>query len=234
MIEYVDPLTDDEPEQPQEQEKPASRRAIGCLIVLLVIIGIPLIIYLGIVILMYFSDSTTKQYMDEFTTELGDTFEVYYVREEVFIKVHGFYELRQKGENDCLVKTGVALTNDDVKVIKDTKKLRAYLVCGTIIYSERGKDFRVMRKLSDVKGKLDDYVGENLLSSSSFMHNYFHDYVDKYPDDENIILDGYRAAKKHGDYEVLKKYGLSGDFSERKEIMDGLRRYFYPDDGSET
>ena len=171
-------------------------------------------------------DGKEETFKSSFTTELGDEFEVYFVEETTFLKVDDFYELRQKGDDQYIIQTTRPVTNDDLTVIEDSDSLRAYRVCGTIIYSLGGDDFKDLRHLTDADGRFVGYVRKNLLSSYGFMSNYFHDYVALYPEERELIINAIEKKIKG----VLERYGYNYDADELKKMRDEIWRYKPIDD----
>ena len=170
-------------------------------------------------------DGKEETFKSSFTTELGDDFEVYFVEETTFLKVDDFYELRQKGDDQYIIQTTRPVTNDDLTVIEDSDSLRAYRVCGTIIYSQYGKDFRELRHLTDADGRFVEYIRKNLLSSYGFMSEYFLDYVTIFPEERELIINAIENNKTS----VLEKYGYTSDAKELEKMRKELWRY-KPDD----
>ena len=189
---------------------------------------IPFVLYFGLNLLLSWGDGKESKFESSFTTELGDDFEVYFVKETVFLKVDDYFELRQKGENNYLIQTVSPVTKDDFEVIADEKHFRAYRVCGTIIYSQDSEDFRVLRQLTDANGRLVEYVRKNLLSSYAFMNNYFSDYARIYPKEKELIINAIENNKTS----VLKKYGYTSDAQELEKMRKELWRYKPIDDSS--
>ena len=191
---------------------------------------IPFVLYFGLNLLLSWGDGKESKFESSFTTELGDDFEVYFVKETVFLKVDDYFELRQKGENNYLIQTVSPVTKDDFEVIADEKHFRAYRVCGTIIYSQDSEDFRVLRQLTDANGRLVEYVRKNLLSSYGFMSEYFFDYVILYPEERELIIE----AIENNQTGVLEKYGYTSDAKQQETIRKELWRYKPYDDSSTT
>jgi hypothetical protein len=150
------------------------------------------------------------------------------VTEECFLQVDTFCELRQKGKSDYLIRSKESYSNDDVEVIADEEQFRAYLVRGTIIYSQDGDDFRKLWQLTDADGRFVEYVRKNLLSSHDFMSEYFLDYVTVHPKEKELLLN----AIENGNTVVLKKYGYNSDAQELEKMREGLWRYKPIDDSS--
>lgn len=215
-------------EQEDEPKKDKETAKTGCLIGLLILLCIPFVLYFGLNILLFWGDGKEEEFDSSFTTELGDTFENYYVTEECFLQVDTFCEFRQKGENQYLIRTSSPVTKDDLTVIEDSDSLRAYLVCGTIIYSLDGDDFKELRNLTDADGRFVEYVRKNLLSSYGFMSEYFLDYVTIFPEERELLLN----AIENGNTEVLKKYGYNSDVKELEKMRKELWRYKPIDDSS--
>ena len=220
-----DPFEEDDEEigQPQKSNKWLKY----LLIALVIIISIPFVLYFGLNMLLFWGDGKEEEFDSSFTTELGDTFENYYVTEECFLKVDTFCEFRQKGENQYLIRTSSPVTKDDLTVIEDSDSLRAYRVCGTIIYSQDGDDFKELRNLTDADGRFVEYVRKNLLSSYGFMSEYFLDYVTIFPEERELIINAIENNKTS----VLEKYGYNSDAKELEKMRKELWRY-KPDDSS--
>lgn len=208
-----------------EQQGQAKKESKGWIVALIIFLCIPFMIYVGLMFLLTSGSSDEEEYTGSFTTELGDTFDNYYVTEECFLQVDTFCELRQKGKSDYLIRSKESYSNDDVEVIADEEQFRAYLVRGNIIYSSNGKDFTKMHQLSEADGKLITYAGQHLLSSEEFMCNYYSDYLKSHPDEKQTIEDGLRMFKSNGSSASLKKYGFPDDPKMQKEIMDNMWRY---------
>lgn len=215
-------------EQEDELKKDKETAKTGCLIGLLILLCIAVVFCLSIRFLLDMGDGKEETFKSSFTTELGDDFEVYFVEETTFLKVDDFYELRQKGDDQYIIQTTRPVTNDDLTVIEDSDSLRAYRVCGTIIYSQYGKDFRELRHLTDADGRFVGYVRKNLLSSYGFMSNYFHDYVALYPEERELIINAIEKKIKG----VLERYGYNYDADELKKMRDEIWRYKPIDDSS--
>jgi|GEM_PF-3376288 len=213
-------------EQEDELKKDKETAKTGCLIGLLILLCIAVVFCLSIRFLLDMGDGKEETFKSSFTTELGDDFEVYFVEETTFLKVDDFYELRQKGDDQYIIQTTRPVTNDDLTVIEDSDSLRAYRVCGTIIYSQYGKDFRELRHLTDADGRFVGYVRKNLLSSYGFMSNYFHDYVALYPEERELIINAIEKKIKG----VLERYGYNYDADELKKMRDEIWRYKPIDD----
>ena len=213
-------------EQEDELKKDKETAKTGCLIGLLILLCIAVVFCLSIRFLLDMGDGKEETFKSSFTTELGDEFEVYFVEETTFLKVDDFYELRQKGDDQYIIQTTRPVTNDDLTVIEDSDSLRAYRVCGTIIYSQYGKDFRELRHLTDADGRFVGYVRKNLLSSYGFMSNYFHDYVALYPEERELIINAIEKKIKG----VLERYGYNYDADELKKMRDEIWRYKPIDD----
>lgn len=226
-----DELFEQEKELEKYKETAKTGFRIGILI-LLILLCIPFVLYFGLIMFMNFGDGKEETFESSFTTELGDTFENYYVTEECFLQVDTFCEFRQKGKSDYLIRSKESYSNDDVEVIADEEQFRAYLVRGNIIYSSNGKDFTKMYQLSEADGKLVTYVGQHLLSSEEFMCNYYRDYLKSHPDEKQTIEDGFRLFKSNGSSASLKKYGFPDDPKMQKEIMDNMWRYVDSDNDS--
>lgn len=216
----------------QEQQGQVKKEPKGWIVALVIFLSIPFIIYVGLMLVLSSGVSTEEEYTDSFTTELGDTFDNYYVTEKRFLQGDNFCELRQKGKSDYLIRSKESYTNDDVEVIADEKKFRAYLVRGNIIYSSDEEDFTKMYQLSEAGGKLVTYAEQHLLSSEEFMCNYYSDYLKLHPDEKQTIEDGLRMFKRNGNYTSLKKYGFPDDTKMQKETMDNMWRYVDSDDDS--
>lgn len=212
-------------EQEDELKKDKETAKTGCLIGLLILLCIAVVFCLSIRFLLDMGDGKEETFKSSFTTELGDEFEVYFVEETTFLKVDDFYELRQKGDDQYIIQTTRPVTNDDLTVIEDSDSLRAYRVCGTIIYSQEGDDFKDLRHLTDADGRFVGYVRKNLLSSYGFMSNYFHDYVALYPEERELIINAIEKKIKG----VLERYGYNYDADELKKMRDEIWRY-KPDD----
>ena len=212
-------------EQEDELKKDKETAKTGCLIGVLILLCIAVVFCLSIRFLLDMGDGKEEKFKSSFTTELGDDFEVYFVEETTFLKVDDFYELRQKGDDQYIIQMTRPVTNDDLTVIEDSDSLRAYRVCGTIIYSQYGKDFRELRHLTDADGRFVGYVRKNLLSSYGFMSNYFHDYVALYPEERELIINAIEKKIKG----VLERYGYNYDADELKKMRDEIWRY-KPDD----
>lgn len=221
-----DPFEEDDEEigQPQESNKWLKY----LLIALVIIISIPIVLLIAVKLMLSWGDGKEEEFDSSFTTELGDTFENYYVTEECFLQVDTFGEFRQKGENQYLIRTSSPVTKDDLTVIEDSDSLRAYLVCGTIIYSQDGDDFRKLWQLTDADGRFVEYVRKNLLSSHDFMSEYFLDYVTVHPKEKELLLN----AIENGNTVVLKKYGYNSDAKELEKMRKELWRYKPIDDSS--
>lgn len=217
-------------EQEDELKKDKETAKTGCLIGVLILLCIAVVFCLSIRFLLDMGDGKEEMFNSSFTTELGDDFEVYYVRETAFLSVDSFYELREKGVDDYIIQTNNPLTNDDFTVIEDSDSLRAYRVCGTIIYSQDGEDFEELRNLTDADGGFVGYVRKNLLSSYGFMSNFFHDYVALYPEERELIIDAIENNKTG----VLEKYGYTSDAKQQETIRKELWRYKPYDDSSTT
>ena len=215
-------------EQEDELKKDKETAKTGCLIGLLFLLCIPFVLYFGLNMLLSWGDGKEEEFDSSFTTELGDTFENYYVTEECFLQVDTFCEFRQKGENQYLIRTSSPVTKDDLTVIEDSDSLRAYLVCGTIIYSQDGDDFKELRNLTDADGRFVEYVRNNLLSSHDFMSEYFLDYVTVHPKEKELLLN----AIENGNTGVLKKDGYNSDAKELEKMRKELWRYKPIDDSS--
>ena len=219
-------MYDDMFEQEDELKKDKETAKTGCLIGVLILLCIAVVFCLSIRFLLDMGHGKEETFESSFTTELGDDFEVYYVRETAFLSVDSFYELREKGVNDYIIQTNNPLTNDDFTVIENSDSLRAYRVCGTIIYSQDGEDFEELRNLTDADGRFVGYVRKNLLSSYGFMSNYFHDYVALYPEERELIINAIEK-KING---VLERYGYNNDADELKKMRDEIWRYKPIDD----
>ncbi len=208
----------------QEQVKKEPK---GWIVALIIFLCIPFILYVGFMLILTFSSgvSTEEEYTGSFTTELGDTFDNYYVTEECFLQGDNFCELRQKGKSDYLIRSKESYSNDDVEVIADEEQFRAYLVRGTIIYSQDGDDFRKLWQLTDADGRFVEYVRKNLLSSHDFMSEYFLDYVTIFPEERELIINAIENNKTS----VLEKYGYNSDAKELEKMRKELWRY-KPDD----
>ncbi len=213
-------------EQEDELKKDKETAKTGCLIGLLFLLCIPFVLYFGLNMLLSWGDGKEEEFDSSFTTELGDTFENYYVTEECFLQVDTFCELRQKGENQYIIRTRKPIKKDDLTVIEDSDSLRAYLVCGTIIYSQDGDDFKELRNLTDADGRFVEYVRNNLLSSHDFMSECFLDYVTMFPEERELIINAIENNKTS----VLKKYGYNNDADELKKMRDEIWRYKPIDD----
>ncbi len=213
-------------EQEDELKKDKETAKTGCLIGLLILLCIAVVFCLSIRFLLDMGDGKEETFKSSFTTELGDEFEVYFVEETTFLKVDDFYELRQKGDDQYIIQTTRPVTNDDLTVIEDSDSLRAYRVCGTIIYSQEGDDFKDLRHLTDADGRFVGYVRKNLLSSYGFMSNYFHDYVALYPEERELIINAIEKKIKG----VLERYGYNYDADELKKMRDEIWRYKPIDD----
>ena len=213
-------------EQEDELKKDKETAKTGCLIGLLILLCIAVVFCLSIRFLLDMGDGKEETFKSSFTTELGDDFEVYFVEETTFLKVDDFYELRQKGDDQYIIQTTRPVTNDDLTVIEDSDSLRAYRVCGTIIYSQEGDDFKDLRHLTDADGRFVGYVRKNLLSSYGFMSNYFHDYVALYPEERELIVNAIEKKIKG----VLERYGYNYDADELKKMRDEIWRYKPIDD----
>ncbi len=213
-------------EQEDELKKDKETAKTGCLIGVLILLCIPFVLYFGFLWLMVLGDETKETFNSKFTTELGDSFEIYEVEETVFLKNDHFYELRQKGEKQYLIRTTSPVTNDDFTVIEDSDSLRAYRVCGTIIYSQDGEDFSKLRSLTDANGRFVEYVRKNLLSSYGFMSEYFFDYVTIYPEERELIIN----AIEYNKTDTLKKYGYTSDAKQQETIRKELWRFKPIDD----
>ena len=214
-----DPFEEDDEEigQPQESNKWLKY----LLIALVIIISMPFVLCFGLNMLLSWGEGKEEEFKSGFTTELGDDFEVYFVEETMFLRVDDFYELRQKGDDQYIIQMTRPVTNDDLTAIEDSDSLRAYRVCGTIIYSQSGKDFRELRHLSDADGRFVGYVRKNLLSSHDFMSEYFFDYVTVHPKEKELLLN----AIENGNTGVLKKYGYNSDVKELEKMRKELWRY---------
>lgn len=190
----------------QEQQGQVKKEPKGWIIALIIFLCIPFILYVGFMLVLTVSSgvSAEEEYTGSFTTELGDTFDNYYVTEISFLQGDNFCELRQKGKSDYLIRSKESYSNDDVEVIADEEQFRAYLVRGNIIYSSNGKDFTKMHQLSEADGKLVTYAGQHLLSSEEFMCNYYRDYLKLHPDEKQTIEDGLRMFKSNGSSASLK------------------------------
>ena len=219
-------MYDDMFEQEDELKNDKETAKTGCLIGVLILLCIAVVFCLSIRFLLDMGDGKEETFESSFTTELGDDFEVYYVRETAFLSVDSFYELREKGVNDYIIQTNNSLTNDDFTVIENSDSLRAYRVCGTIIYSQDGEDFEKLRNLTDADGRFVGYVRKNLLSSYGFMSNYFHDYVALYPEKRELIINAIEKKIKG----VLERYGYNNDADELKKMRDEIWRYKPIDD----
>ena len=219
-------MYDDMFEQEDELKKDKETAKTGCLIGVLILLCIAVVFCLSIRFLLDMGHGKEETFESSFTTELGDDFEVYYVRETAFLSVDSFYELREKGVDDYIIQTNNPLTNDDFTVIEDSYSLRAYRVCGTIIYSQDGEDFEELRNLTDADGRFVGYVRKNLLSSYGFMSNYFHDYVALYPEERELIINAIEKKIKG----VLERYGYNNDADELKKMRDEIWRYKPIDD----
>ena len=221
-----DPFEEDDEEigQPQKSNKWLKY----LLIALVIIISIPIVLIIAVKLMLSWGDGKEEKLKSSFTTELGDDFEVYFVEETTFLKVDDFYELRQKGDDQYIIRTTSPVTNDDLTVIEDSDSLRAYRVCGTIIYSQEGDDFKELRNLTDADGRFVEYIRKNLLSSYGFMSEYFLDYVTIFPEERELILN----AIENGNTEVLKKYGYNSDAQELERMRKELWRYKPIDDSS--
>ena len=219
-------MYDDMFEQEDELKKDKETAKTGCLIGLLILLCIAVVFCLSIRFLLDMGHGKEETFESSFTTELGDDFEVYYVRETAFLSVDSFYELREKGVNDYIIQTNNPLTNDDFTVIENSDSLRAYRVCGTIIYSQDGDDFRRLRQLTDADGRFVEYVRNNLLSSHDFMSEYFLDYVTIFPEERELIINAIENNKTS----VLKKYGYNSDAKELEKMRKELWRYKPIDD----
>lgn len=225
-----DPFEEDDEEigQPQESNKWLKY----LLIALVIIISIPIVLLIAVKLMLSWGDGKEEEFDSSFTTELGDTFDNYYVTEISFLQGDNFCELRQKGKSDYLIRSKESYSNDDVEVIADEEQFRAYLVRGNIVYSSNGKDFTKMHQLSEADGKLITYAGQHLLSSEEFMCNYYSDYLKSHPDEKQTIEDGLRMFKSNGSSASLKKYGFPDDPKMQKEIMDNMWRYVDSDNDS--
>ena len=221
-----DPFEEDDEEigQPQKSNKWLKY----LLIALVIIISIPIVLLIAFKLMLSWGDGKEEKLKSSFTTELGDDFEVYFVEETTFLKVDDFYELRQKGDDQYIIRTTSPVTNDDLTVIEDSDSLRAYRVCGTIIYSQEGDDFKELRNLTDADGRFVEYIRKNLLSSYGFMSEYFLDYVTIFPEERELILN----AIENGNTGVLKKYGYNSDAQELEKMRKELWRYKPIDDSS--
>ena len=219
-------MYDDMFEQEDELKKDKETAKTGCLIGVLILLCIAVVFCLSIRFLLDMGHGKEETFESSFTTELGDDFEVYYVRETAFLSVDSFYELREKGVDDYIIQTNNPLTNDDFTVIENSDSLRAYRVCGTIIYSQDGEDFEELRNLTDADGRFVGYVRKNLLSSYGFMSNYFHDYVALYPEERELIINAIEKKIKG----VLERYGYNNDADELKKMRDEIWRYKPIDD----
>ncbi|MCR5478537.1 MAG: hypothetical protein K6F27_01575 [Ruminococcus sp.] len=213
-------------EQEDELKKDKETAKTGCLIGVLILLCIAFVFCLSIRFLLDMGDGKEETFKSSFTTELGDDFEVYFVEETTFLKVDDFYELRQKGDDQYIIQTTRPVTNDDLTVIEDSDSLRAYRVCGTIIYSQEGDDFKDLRHLTDADGRFVGYVRKNLLSSYGFMSNYFHDYVALYPEERDLIINAIEKKIKG----VLERYGYNYDAKELEKMRKELWRYKPIDD----
>lgn len=219
-------MYDDMFEQEDELKKDKETAKTGCLIGVLILLCIAVVFCLSIRFLLDMGHGKDETFESSFTTELGDDFEVYYVRETAFLSVDSFYELREKGVDDYIIQTNNPLTNDDFTVIENSDSLRAYRVCGTIIYSQDGENFSELRSLTDADGRFVGYVRKNLLSSYGFMSNYFHDYVALYPEERELIINAIEKKIKG----VLERYGYNNDADELKKMRDEIWRYKPIDD----
>lgn len=213
-------------EQEDELKKDKETAKTGCLIGLLILLCIPIVLLIAVKLMLSWGDGKEEKLKSSFTTELGDEFEVYFVEETTFLKVDDFYELRQKGDDQYIIQMNSPVTNDDLTVIADSDSLRAYRVCGTIIYSQEGDDFKDLRHLTDADGRFVGYVRKNLLSSYGFMSNYFHDYVALYPEERELIINAIEKKIKG----VLERYGYNYDADELKKMRDEIWRYKPIDD----
>ncbi len=166
-----DPFEEDDEEIGQPQESNKWLKAL--LIVLVITISIPIVLSIAFKLMLSWGDGKEEKFKSSFTTELGDEFEIYFVEETNFLQIDDFYELRKKGDDQYIIRMNSPITSDDLTVIEDSDSLRAYLVCGTIIYSQDGDDFRKLWQLTDADGRFVEYVRKNLLSSYAFMNNYF-------------------------------------------------------------
>lgn len=219
-------MYDDMFEQEDELKKDKETAKTGCLIGVLILLCIAVVFCLSIRFLLDMGNGKEETFESSFTTELGDDFEVYYVRETAFLSVDSFYELREKGVDAYIIQTNNPLTNDDFTVIENSDSLRAYRVCGTIIYSQDGENFEELRSLTDADGRFVGYVRKNLLSSYGFMSNYFHDYVALYPEERELIINAIEKKIKG----VLERYGYNYDADELKKMRDEIWRYKPIDD----
>ena len=221
-----DPFEEDDEEIGQPQESNGWLKAL--LIVLVITISIPIVLIIAFKLMLSWGDGKKEKFKSSFTTELGDTFENYYVTEECFLQIDDFYELRKKDDDQYIIRMNSPITIDDLTVIEDSDSLRAYRVSGTIIYSQDGDDFRKLWQLTDADGRFVEYVRKNLLSSYAFMNNYFSGYARIYPKEEELLLN----AIENGNTEVLKKYGYNSDVKELEKMRENLWRYKPIDDSS--
>ena len=221
-----DPFEEDDEEIGQPQKSNGWLKAL--LIVLVITISIPIVLSIAFKLMLSWGDGKEEKFKSGFTTELGDEFEVYYVEETNFLQIDDFYELRKKGDDQYIIRTTSPVTNDDLTVIEDSDSLRAYRVCGTIIYSQEGDDFKELRNLTDADGRFVEYIRKNLLSSYGFMSEYFLDYVTIFPEERELILN----AIENGNTGVLKKYGYNFDAKELEKMRKELWRYKPIDDSS--
>ena len=221
-----DPFEEDDEEIGQPQKSNGWLTAL--LIVLVITISIPIVLSIAFKLMLSWGDGKEEKFKSGFTTELGDEFEVYYVEETNFLQIDDFYELRKKGDDQYIIRTTSPVTNDDLTAIEDSDSLRAYRVCGTIIYSQEGDDFKELRNLTDADGRFVEYIRKNLLSSYGFMSEYFLDYVTIFPEERELILN----AIENGNTGVLKKYGYNFDAKELEKMRKELWRYKPIDDSS--
>lgn len=219
-----DPFEEDDEEIGQPHEINGWLKAL--LIVLVITISIPIVLSIAFKLMLSWGDGKKEKFKSGFTTELGDSFEIYEVEETVFLKNDHFYELRQKDEKQYLIRTTSPVTNDDFTVIEYSDSLRAYRVCGTIIYSQDGEDFSKLRSLTDANGRFVEYVRKNLLSSYGFMSEYFFDYVTIFPEERELIINAIENNKTN----VLEKYGYTSDAKELEKMRKELWRYKPIDD----
>ena len=226
MKKMPDPFEEDDEEIGQPQESNKWLKAL--LIVLVITISIPIVLSIAFKLMLSWGDGKEEKFKSGFTTELGDEFEVYYVEETNFLQIDDFYELRKKGDDQYIIRTTSPVTNDDLTAIEDSDSLRAYRVCGTIIYSQEGDDFKELRNLTDADGRFVEYIRKNLLSSYGFMSEYFLDYVTIFPEERELILN----AIENGNTGVLKKYGYNFDAKELEKMRKELWRYKPIDDSS--
>lgn len=221
-----DPFEEDDEEIGQPQESNKWLKAL--LIVLVITISIPIVLSIAFKLMLSWGDGKEEKFKSSFTTELGDEFEIYFVEETNFLQIDDFYELRKKGDDQYIIRMNSPITSDDLTVIEDSDSLRAYLVCGTIIYSQDGDDFRKLWQLTDADGRFVEYVRKNLLSSYAFMNNYFSDYARIYPKEKELIINAIENNKTS----VLKKYGYTSDAQELEKMRKELWRYKPIDDSS--